>query len=89
MLKHIDGEIRKLAGYKAISLICSSIVCNVESVKSHGGARNGTRPTPPYLLNSRVSTHKLRGDCGHVAARIARTESKTERDCTRPGGWFL
>jgi len=41
-----------------------------------------------YLLNSCVSTHKQRRDCGHVAARIAQTESKTA-SIHVPEGLFL
>lgn len=43
---------------------------------------------PVYLLNSCVSTHKQRRDCGHVAARIAQTESKTA-SIHAPEGLFL
>ena len=47
---------------------------------------------PVFVKQLCVSTHKLRGDCGHVSARIARTESKTETVHAPEGGfseWLL
>lgn len=56
--------------------------------KKKNNENNVSAHAPVYLLNSCVSTHKQRRDCGHVAARIAQTESKTA-SIHGPEGLFL
>jgi hypothetical protein len=56
-------------------------------VKSHRKTRNASAYALVYLLNSYVSGHKQSRDCGHVAARIAQTESKTASVHAPEGGF--